>query len=476
MPYDVAKSSKVEVPPSGIVLQVINVRNISAPKVNQESKTSPRLLQIDLTDGQTPCCGLDLEHLSAFNINVAPGTKVLLRNTVKVIQGFLSLTPQNISILGGQVQALYEKWETNRTLAKYAGIGGPSSKKSNGDTLKGSPPPWSPFGNKMKGTNGDDASFKSLTAVNKTKEVSKEESEFIATRNNAIAEAATKGEVRKQFGGSNRQLMDHNVKKIIDKGFTEEQAKLALKAARNNLERAMSNLKKRGGNTETFDKRHRPSMETSAPTSRRGGRDREAKSDEPPPAKPSGKVSLFDFLSDKIPDVEPPPKSNSRLPDYSTGNRQSSNSQRNTSKFENNVSSSFASRQKKDEPQNRSKWNDNGAPDKSSKSTFQQYQISQQQQQQQHQQSTYKSSQSNNHGYPAPNQSYHQNNAKNSRYSAPSNNPPPSSDSHHHTPYSDMVRNVIFGLIPFQNNMFDSPFRLRGLQMIEKLCQIQTHR
>lgn len=425
------------------MLQVINVRNVSAPKANQESKTSPRLLQIDLTDGQTVCSGLDLEHLSAFSINVAPGTKVLLRNTVKVIQGFLSLTPQNIYILGGQVQHLYEKWDTQRTLAKYTGIGGPTSKKSNGDTLKGTPPPWIPFGNKMKGANGDDASFKSLSAINKTKEVSKEESEFLAMRNNAIAEAAAKGEVRKQFGGSNRQLMDHNVKKIMDKGYSEESAKQALKVARNNLERAMSGLKKRSGNSETFDKRHKPISEMSTSNSRRGGGGGGGgKSDDLPPAKPSGKVSLFDFLSDKIPDVEPPAsaqKPNSRLPDYSSSNR-GSNSQRNTSKFENNMSSSFASRQKKDESQGgRSKWNDNNGPDKSGKpATFQQYQSGPPQHQQQQHQSAppYKPSQANNHGYQSQNSNYHQNNAKNVRYSAQAANSS-GPDSHHQ--YSDMI-------------------------------------
>lgn len=428
----------MELPPSGVVLQVVNVRNISAPKVNQESKTSPRLLQIDLTDGQTFCSGLDLDYLSSFSINVAPGTKVLLRNTVKVIQGFLSLTPQNISILGGQVQTLYEKWETNRTLAKYAGVGGPSSKKSNGDTLKGSPPPWISFGNKIKGTN-DSSSFKSLDAT-KTKEVSKEESEFLSMRNSAIANATTKGDVRKQFGGHNRQLMDHNVKKIMDKGYTEDQAKQALKISRNNLEKAMGSLKKRN---ETTERRARL-PEATAPSSRRGG-----KSDEPPPAKPSGKVSLFDFLSDKIPDVEPPPKSNARLPNQSShgneyGGKQ--NSQRNnSSKFENNISSSFANRQKKDESQNRSKWNnDNNAEKNNSKPTFQQYHQPTQQQQshQQHQQhqSSYKSSQTNNQTYQNPNHNYQQNNAKNSRYSAPSNNPS-ASDSHHQ--YNDMVSDFI---------------------------------
>lgn len=430
LPNDIAKSSKVDLQSNGVVLQVVNVRNVSAPKVNQESKTSPRLLQIDLTDGQTLCSGLDyLEYLSSFNINVAPGTKVLLRNTVKVVQGFLSLTPQNISILGGQVQTLYEKWENNRTLAKYAGIGGPTSKKSNGDTLKGSPPPWISFGNKIKGTNGDDASFKSLNAT-KTKEVSKEESEFLALRNSAIADAATKGDVRKQFGGHNRQLVDHNVKKIMDKGYSEDQAKLALKMSRNNLEKAMSGLKKR--NDTQSDHKRTKLPEATAPSSRRGG-----KSDEPPPAKPSGKVSLFDFLSDKIPDVEPPQKQNTRIPnhqshEYGSSGKPNSQQRSNTSKFENNISSSFASRQKKDESHNRSKWN-NDAPEKGNKSTFQQYQSSSHQQHQ----PSYKSSQANNQTYQNPNNNYQQNNTKNSRYSAPQNNP---SQSDSHQPYSDLVR------------------------------------
>lgn len=446
LPNDVVKSSKIELPSSGVVLQVINVRNVSAPKVNQESKTSPRLLQIDLTDGQTLCSGLELDHLSSFSINVAPGTKVLLRNTVKVIQGFLSLTPQNISILGGHVQALYEKWDTNRMLAKYTGIGGPSSKKSQGDTLKGSPPPWISFGNKIKGTNSDDATtFKSLTTT-KTKEVSKEESEFLSMRNSAIADAMTKGEIRKQFGGHNRQLMDHNVKKIMDKGYSEEQAKLALKMSRGNLEKAMSNLKKRNTN-ETTDRRNNRLPDATAPSSRRGGKS----FDEPPPAKPSGKVSLFDFLSDKIPDVvDPPQKTNPRLPIQSTLSSSSSshgneygagkqNSQRNTSKFENNISSSFASRQKKDETQNRSKWNDTdkNASEKNDKQTFQQYLPSQHQHQHQHQhQTSYKSSQANNQTYQNPNHNYQQNNTKNARYNSTQSNNPSLSDAHHH---NDMV-------------------------------------
>lgn len=342
---------------------------------------------------------------------------MLLRNTVKLVQGFLSLAPQNISILGGQVQALYEKWEAHRNSVKYSGVGGRISKKSAAETLKGSPPPWISFGNKIKGTT-DDANFKSLD-VNKPKEVSKEESEFLAMRNAAIAEAATKGEVKKQFGGSNRQLMDHNVKKILDKGYTEEQAKLALKIARNNLERAMNHLKKRTATNEPFDRRQKSS--TDMHMSRRGGKS----SDEPPPAKPSGKVSLFDFLSDKIPDVEPATKPNVRSQSSNDHvNKGQRDAPRNMPKFENNISSSFASRQKKDDSQPRSRWNENNSSDKHNK-PFQQNQGSH------HPQQPYKTSQSNMQSY--QNQNHPQTNGKSARFSA--NNQPADA----HTQYSDMV-------------------------------------
>lgn len=433
LPNDILKSNKIDLPQSGVVLQIVNVRNVSAPKINQESKTSPRLLQIDLTDGQTVCSGLDLEYLSAFSINIAPGTKVLLKNSVKINQGFLIFTPQNINIIGGQVQALYEKWETNRTLLKYAGPQG--LRKLNNESLKGSPPPWISFGNKIKNTNESDSSVKSLSAA-KPKEISKEESEFLAMRESAIAEAATKGELRKHFGGSSRQLMDHNVKKILDKGYTEDQARLALKVARNNLERAMSHLKKRGSN-EMDQRKQRPSTETHRDTNSR----RRNRSNDPPPAKPSGKVSLFDFLSDKIPDVEPQPtQSSSMQPKLNPRNNNNNNSNdcapnskiRNSgqyqsnhssienhraSKFENNISSTFASRQKKDESHIRSKWSDNNAADKNpNKSTPQQYQSMP------HHSSSYKSSQQNSHMQQntSSTSNYHQN-SKNTRYTNSAN-------------------------------------------------------
>lgn len=335
-----------------------------------------------------------------FNINIAPGTKILLRNTVKTIQGMLSLSPQNISILGGKVTALYEKWETNNVLAKFVAFG---ARRSGTDSHGSGPPPWISFGQKMQqpSGDGDGKSFKSLGAsVNeKTKEPPKENIEFVTTRNEAIAEAIKIG-TTKIFGGGNRQLVDHNVKKILDKGYTEEQAKYALKMARNNLERAMSSLKRRNvseseqmneqtGRSNGFGRDRGVSYNSDERNSGTGGRGgRGARNEIVVAAKPSGKLSLFDFLEDKIKIPESsaptavsksmasvtsaPQKSQSKpfnaASNYNS-NRQShpsavtsnsryhlsnpaetnANSITNRSKFENNISSSFASRQKKDE-------------------------------------------------------------------------------------------------------------------------------
>lgn len=379
----------------GLVMQLTNIRNISAPKSNQESKTSPRLLQIDMTDGQTYCSGLEMEHLPNFNTNIAPGTKVLLQNSVRTIQGIMSLAPQNITVLGGKVATIYEKWEANRAIAKMLTFG---ARTVTTDSNSGGPPPWIPFGKKAhhQSEDGDNKSFKSYGAGagEKTKQPSKENTEFVSLRNEAIDQAVKMG-IKKKFGGGNQQLMDHNVKKILEKGYTEEQAKYALKMARNNLERAMNSLKRRNANeadpkSNEFCSRgyalgRDRSMVYQERSSGAGRGGRSIKNEAIVTAKPSGKVSLFDYLEDKIkiPESSVPtttPTNTASLvsttqskqfisvsnynnnrsshassaannarynPNDSTENNNNINNIR--SKFENNISTSFASRQKKDE-------------------------------------------------------------------------------------------------------------------------------
>ncbi|BFF96535.1 tudor domain-containing protein 3 [Drosophila madeirensis] len=335
-----------DAPISGcIVLQVQRVRNIAAPKCNEESKTAPRLLQLDLTDGQNCIQGLELESVPALNLNVAPGSKIYLKaEKLQLMQGFLLLRPNELQLLGGRVDAMYEKWDLARTMLKYARSGRPL----NGTSV---PPPWVAFGKKFDSTT--DRNFRSNAISDKDKPA-RENDEFNAMRSEAIA-VATKAGGKKVFGGGGQNIVDHNIKKILDKGFSEEEARSALHVTRNNLERALFNLKRRkdsgSGPVE---------MDVRPGRSERLGRDgkRGASSkDEAEAAKPAANATLFDFLTTKLPATEAGTsvtatessavaytanssvykQFGSRFGESSTANKFSDRS-----RFENNVSSSFA--------------------------------------------------------------------------------------------------------------------------------------
>lgn len=49
-----------------IVLQIQKIRNISAPKGNEESKAAPRMLKLSLTDGKNNYQAVEIEHISAL--------------------------------------------------------------------------------------------------------------------------------------------------------------------------------------------------------------------------------------------------------------------------------------------------------------------------------------------------------------------------------------------------------------------------
>lgn len=297
-----ARGTKAESFDGNIVVQVLKVRNISAPKANEESKTAPRLLKLTITDGQTQYSALEGEHVPSLSLDTAPGTKIFLKNgPIKILQGMLILNANNVSILGGKVPALYEKWELSRAMAKYA-KGGRMQLSASG------PPPWIPFGQKIQqNLPSDTKNFKSLQT--KEKDESKENAEFTALRNDAIAEANKLG-TKKTFGGGAKQMVDANVQKIMDKGFSEEQANYALKITRNNVQRALSNLQRAedrkqrdqpfvGGVGDFKTGKVEPPQKLGKPTIR-GKRDSESDAS----SKPSAKVSLFDFLEDILPETD----------------------------------------------------------------------------------------------------------------------------------------------------------------------------
>jgi hypothetical protein len=78
---------------SGLVLQVTKIRNVSAPKVNEESGGAPRMLKISLTDGKITVHGVEMSKIEGISLKTAPGTKVKLLKPVNLGFVFLSRLP-----------------------------------------------------------------------------------------------------------------------------------------------------------------------------------------------------------------------------------------------------------------------------------------------------------------------------------------------------------------------------------------------
>ncbi|XP_059479594.1 tudor domain-containing protein 3 [Neocloeon triangulifer] len=293
--------SKVEAFEGHRVVQIQKIRNISAPKVNEESGAAPRMLKLLLTDGTSTCQAIEVEHLPSLSLNTPPGTKLRFKpGSIPVSHGFVQLKPSLLEFLGGRVAPLVEKWELNRTLAKH-------SRGRVGE--EGGPPPWIPFGQKILKPQATDRNFKSLDTGEKD---IKENPEFEAQRKDAIAEAARAGS-KKVFGGGTKQMLDHNVQQIVNVGFSVSQAEYALKQGRNNIDRALKILQK-GDESATTSITPTFSSQRGGKAESRGRKkgDRE-KDEDGVAAKPSGKVSLFDFLEDKLPIQKEPEKKNSNF-------------------------------------------------------------------------------------------------------------------------------------------------------------------
>ncbi|CAH4036091.1 tudor domain-containing protein 3-like [Pieris brassicae] len=266
-----------------VVLQIQKIRNVSAPKANEESTSAPRMLKLILHDGKSTYTALETNPIPNFTINTPPGTKVLLQNEgLEICHNVIWLNSNVVKILGGKVSHMIEKWELNRSLAKHTR-----------GAVDGGPPPWIPFGQRLE-ANPLEKQFKSLQEAAK-----QDNPEFEAQRKGAIAEAQRLSGVKKVFGGGTKPLLDANVQKIVDAGFTEEQAENALKYTKNNVERALRILQKR----DNSENRNKEKQRESEPAPKRKGRNKDKDDDDVIPVKPSGKVSLFDFLEDKLPNV-----------------------------------------------------------------------------------------------------------------------------------------------------------------------------
>lgn len=333
LPSDInsGRTEKLEGP---CVLQVQKVRNVSAPKDHEESQGAPRMLRLQMTDGHTTCVGLEFKHLSKISLNTPPGTKVKLLGTVPVKNGLLLLDDSKISVLGGEVDHMVEKWELQRSLAKH-------SRSNIG--AEGGPPPFVPFGQKCARRDEVDSRELDQRKTLQTHNVVKspdENDEFEKQRTAAIAEVAKTKEGPRTFGGGGnagsnlssaassfrgrdsyqqrrredrvertesrqdgnyRELVDERaLRDIMEMGFNREAARQALMDNNNNLEVALNSLLTGSSNIRpgpVVAESNRP-----PPRARGRGRGRSRNEDEEEGAggRPSGPSTLFDFLESKM--------------------------------------------------------------------------------------------------------------------------------------------------------------------------------
>ncbi|XP_053563918.1 tudor domain-containing protein 3 [Bombina bombina] len=321
LPIDI-NGGKVEKLDGPCVLQIQKIRNITAPKDNEESQAAPRMLRLQMTDGHTSCTAIEFNFLSKLSLNTPPGTKIKLLGTVEVKNGCLLLDDTNTVVLGGEVEHLIEKWELQRSLSKHS--------RSNIGT-EGGPPPFVPFGQRhMSAVTGDTKELDSRKTllVSSAAKTAVENDEFEKQRTAAIAEVA-KSKETKTFGGGGiagsnlnavaggsrtretfqkekiiknegksegvyRELVDEkSLIKITDMGFSKDAARQALMDYSNNMEAALNFLLNGS----------KPKPVQGPPVrgkSKGRGRTRAEEDDGLTSSRPSAPSTLFDFLESKM--------------------------------------------------------------------------------------------------------------------------------------------------------------------------------
>ncbi len=289
----------LKVPETGLVLQVGKLRNLSAPKIKEESQMAPRMLKVSLTDGHGWLHGVEVsEKLAKLDVGTPPGTKVRLLpgKEIPYVGGFLQLRQQHLEVLGGRVEPLVEKWEISRKLAQF------TRAKPSGP---GGPPPWVPFGKKVhqqkqKEQQEADKNFKAMTTAggssakekdkDKDKDQSKASEEFNVQRQDAIEEAAKQGG-KKVFGGGKAEIKDASSKRNRRKEDVEQQKGESKVGGEREQQAINEGDRERGGGR------------------RKGRRGREEEDgDYDQQKQPSAGVSLFDFLEKEFPGAHDVPE------------------------------------------------------------------------------------------------------------------------------------------------------------------------
>ncbi|XP_040272959.1 recQ-mediated genome instability protein 1 [Bufo bufo] len=86
-----------------------------------ESKPS-RMLMLQLTDGVQNIQGMEYQTVPVLHAGLPPGTKILLQGTIFCRLGVLLLKPENVKVLGGEVEALVAEYAQGKVLSRLIGV------------------------------------------------------------------------------------------------------------------------------------------------------------------------------------------------------------------------------------------------------------------------------------------------------------------------------------------------------------------
>lgn len=110
-------------------IQKLRGKNTMNDLVTAETQITPkpwevkssRMLMLQLTDGIVQLQGMEYQSIPALHSALPPGTKILIYGNISFRLGVLLLKPENVKVLGGEVDALLEEYAQEKVLARLIG-------------------------------------------------------------------------------------------------------------------------------------------------------------------------------------------------------------------------------------------------------------------------------------------------------------------------------------------------------------------
>lgn len=94
--------------------------NTQGTQKSWEAKPT-RMLMLKLTDGINHIQGMEYHSVPVLHSSLPPGTKIMIQGKVPYRLGVLLLKPENVRLLGGEVDSLMEEYAEEKVLAKLIG-------------------------------------------------------------------------------------------------------------------------------------------------------------------------------------------------------------------------------------------------------------------------------------------------------------------------------------------------------------------